>query len=186
MVGTNQRNAKGGFDLHETPPEAVRALLRIEQVPQRLWDPACGPGAMVRELRASGRGVWASDVVNYAWGQDHIGTFFDWTLAPPLTEAIVMNPPYKHAAAFVSQALSLAPEVYALLRFNWVAARRQRYPHIYDRLARVHVFSRRLPLMHRADWHGPLANSQFDHAWMVWEARPAQSITMTRLDWKET
>lgn len=187
MAGTNQRTAKKGqLDLHETPRQAVWALLRAEQLPRVVWDPCCGPGRMVEELQSAGRGVWSSDLVNYAWGQDHVGSFFDWVTAPPKVTAIVMNPPYGRASAFVEHALSLVPEVYALLRLNWVAALRTSHPQLYDRLARIHVFSRRLPMMHREGWDGKKAASQFDHAWMVWEARPPQAITLTRIDWKET
>jgi hypothetical protein len=31
-------------DLYETPPEAVAALLRAENLPEVIWEPACGPG----------------------------------------------------------------------------------------------------------------------------------------------
>lgn len=185
MAGSNQRTAKKGFgDLHETPPAATQALLRVEQLPHFVWDPCCGLGAIYRELVASERGCWTSDIVNFAWQQDHIGDFFGWVSPPPKVTAIVMNPPYDQAEAFVAHALDLVPEVYALLRLNWLAALRQKHPGIYDRLARVHVFTRRLPLMHRAGWTGKRAASQIDHAWFCWGPRPPQSITITRLDWK--
>jgi hypothetical protein len=32
-------------DLYETPPEAVRALLRVESLPESIWEPGCGPAA---------------------------------------------------------------------------------------------------------------------------------------------
>ena len=38
-----------GNDLYETPAVAVRALMAIEWMPRRIWEPACGPGAIVRE-----------------------------------------------------------------------------------------------------------------------------------------
>jgi len=37
--------AERGNDLYETPTVAVEALLRIEQLPHRIWEPACGRGA---------------------------------------------------------------------------------------------------------------------------------------------
>src|ERR1700682_5911061 len=52
-------------DLYESPPEAVRALLRAEDVPAVIWEPACGPGSIVRVLRAAGRHVVATDLVDY-------------------------------------------------------------------------------------------------------------------------
>jgi hypothetical protein len=47
--------AARGDDLYETPAEAVHALMRVEHLPLRVWEPACGPGAIVRVLRESER-----------------------------------------------------------------------------------------------------------------------------------
>ena len=52
-------------DLYETPPEAVQALLVAETLPHVIWEPACGPGSIVRALRANGRQVYATDLVDY-------------------------------------------------------------------------------------------------------------------------
>src|SRR5262249_58394798 len=46
--------AERSDDLYETPTVAVEALLREERLPHRLWEPACGRGAIVRPLRAAG------------------------------------------------------------------------------------------------------------------------------------
>ena len=54
-----------GDDLYETSPEAVYALLTAEQLPHYLWEPACGPGAIVRVLREAGHQVLATDLVDY-------------------------------------------------------------------------------------------------------------------------
>ena len=43
-----------GDDLYETPAVAVDALLRVEQLPHWLWEPAAGRGAIVNVLRAAG------------------------------------------------------------------------------------------------------------------------------------
>ena len=45
----------------KTPQEAVLALLRVERLPHRIWEPACGPGAIVKVLRAAGHDVVAAD-----------------------------------------------------------------------------------------------------------------------------
>ena len=36
-----------GNDLYETPPPVTEALLRREQLPHRIWEPAAGKGAIV-------------------------------------------------------------------------------------------------------------------------------------------
>jgi hypothetical protein len=55
-------NAERGADLYETPAGAVQALLQAEAIPQHIWEPAAGRGAIVRELRTAGHTVIASDL----------------------------------------------------------------------------------------------------------------------------
>jgi hypothetical protein len=40
-----------GNDLYETPDVAIHALMRAEQLPDVIWEPACGPGRIVNVLR---------------------------------------------------------------------------------------------------------------------------------------
>jgi hypothetical protein len=54
-----------GLDLYETPAPAPRALLEVESFDGTIWEPACGPGAIVRVLRAAGHHVIATDLVDY-------------------------------------------------------------------------------------------------------------------------
>jgi hypothetical protein len=65
--------AERGLDhLYETSPVAVQALLRAEPLPTHIWEPASGPGAIARVLRAAGHQVLATDVVDYkSPDQDH-------------------------------------------------------------------------------------------------------------------
>jgi hypothetical protein len=67
MTGVVLKHAlsERGDDLYETPPGAVKALLRHERLPHRLWDPCCGPGNIVNVLRAAGHEVIGSDLVDY-------------------------------------------------------------------------------------------------------------------------
>jgi hypothetical protein len=55
------------LDAYFSPPEATAALLAIEhdRLPQRLWEPAAGDGAIVQPLRLAGYEVIASDLVDY-------------------------------------------------------------------------------------------------------------------------
>lgn len=155
-------------DLYETPEVAVRALLKVECIPLTVWEPSCGPGAIVRVLRDSGRAVIATDLVDYGCpDSESRRDFLMESEAPAGVPAIVMNPPFKLAEEFVEHAIKLVPEVYALLRVAFLEGlrwERALKPH----LARVHVFAPRLPMMHRAGWDGPInSNSGMAFAWFV-------------------
>jgi hypothetical protein len=159
-----------GPDLYETPTVAVEALLRVEKLPRLIWEPACGPGAIVRILRDAGRQVIATDLND--WGCPDSKSSIDFLMqcsAPDGIEAIVTNPPYKLADQFVAHALELPPLVVMLLRLAFLESERRTPILEFGRLARVHLFRRRLPMMHRVGWTGPKASSSIPFAWFCWE-----------------
>jgi hypothetical protein len=172
-------------DVYQTPPQATRALLNVESLPRRIWEPACGPGAIVDVLRAAGHEVVATDLVEYGC-PDSAGRidFLMERFAPAGVTAIVCNPPFKLAAEFVAHALDLVPRVYMLLRLAFLES--QRRASILDggQLARVHVFSDRLPMMHRAGWKGPKASSAIAFAWFVFDRDHCGPSTLDRISWK--
>lgn len=179
--------AERGHDLYQTPPEAVHALLRVEPLPDVLWEPACGPGAIVRVLRASGRTVFATDLVDYASpDQDAHGWDFLLERQLPLgVQAIVTNPPFKNAGEFVANALKLCPKVVMLLRLAFLESERRRDILDTGALARVHVFRKRLPMMHREGWEGKKGSSAMAFAWFVWDRAHEGPTELRRLSWEE-
>ena len=75
---------------------AIKALLRVETLPHRSWEPACGRGAIANVLRAAGHEVTATDLVDYGgtippsyYRRDFLMEF----RAPDGIEAVVTNPP---------------------------------------------------------------------------------------------
>src|SRR5215469_13341749 len=100
-------HAERGLDLYETPAIATEALLRVEKVPQQVWEPAAGRGAIVNVLRGHGHAVIASDV--YDFGCD----------------CILTNPPFQIANEFVAHALDLCPLVVMLLRLAFLESERR-------------------------------------------------------------
>ena len=174
--------AERGHDLYETPPVAVRALLDAEWLPNRIWEPACGPGSIVRELRASGRSVFASDLVDYSCPGQTVEDFL--AAGAPQADCIVTNPPYKDARAFVEQAVRLCPRVMMLLRFSFYESISRGSILDTGTLARVHCFRKRLPMMHRDGWEGPRATSTTAFAWFVWDASHHGLTAMNRISWR--
>jgi hypothetical protein len=160
-------------DLYETPAEAVHALLGVETIPSgAIWEPACGPGAIARVLRAAGHEVWATDLVDYeSPDQDQSGIDFlmEHGSAPYYIGSIITNPPFKLGDQFVRHALLLCPRVYMLLRLAFLESERRSAILESGFLRRVYVFRKRLPMMHRAGWTGPRASSAIPFAWFVFD-----------------
>lgn len=189
VAGTGNSRAplsERGDDLYETPPEAVRALLGVEPLPDVLWEPACGPGAIVRVLRAAGHRVVATDLVDYA-SPDQDAAGWDFLMerqTPPDVQAIVTNPPFKNAGAFAEHALDLCPRVVMLLRLAFLESERRSAILDGGKLARVHLFRKRLPMMHRAGWEGRKANSGMAFGWFVWDRDHSGPTVLHRVSWE--
>ncbi len=179
-------NAERGVDLYETPDVAVEALLRVEpNIPKLVWEPACGRGRIVRVLGRHLHKVIASDIVDY--GQPLVLDFLgpDGSEVDDIkTDCILTNPPFRFAQQFVETALQRAPLVIMLLRLAFLES--QRRTHILENagLCRVHVFRKRLPMMHRDGWEGRKANSGMAFAWFVWQRGYIGAPSLHRISWE--
>jgi hypothetical protein len=173
-------------DLYESPPEAVRALLKAESLPLTIWEPACGPGSIVRVLRAAGHQVYATDLVDYGSSDqdEHGWDFLSERQLPIGVQAIVTNPPFKNAQEFVVHALELCPRVVMLLRLAFLESTKRTPILDGGHLARVHVFRNRLPMMHRDGWTGPKVSNPTAFAWFVWDRNHVGGTELRRLSWE--
>lgn len=170
-------------DLYETPSVAVEALLRVEQLPETIWEPACGRGKIVDVLRLKGHDVWATDLVSY--GNNEWGVDFLMERSARGCGAIVTNPPFKLAEEFVEHALFLCPKVIMLLRLAFYESERRSPLLDNGTLARIYAFRKRLPMMHRDGWAGKKANSGMAFAWFVWDKNHQGQTTIQRISWED-
>lgn len=194
-----------GDNFYETPIEATRALLALESFHLEIWEPACGKGAISRVLEDAGYDVFLSDLVDRGTADrhgavQHVGDFRqidrDGTAAVGMDQPcdIVTNPPYGEALnSFVAHALRVhRPRKMALLlNLNFLCGfedAERCFSMDANPPARVHVFTRRLPMMHRDGWDGPKAQSSMNTAWFVWEADAGGiyrgPTVLNRVDWK--
>lgn len=181
--------ADRGMDLYETPECAVRALLEVEKIPPGIiWEPACGPGAIVRVLKSAGHMVYATDLVDYASPeQDAARVDFLMERHLPSVAAIgsiITNPPYMNADTFVLHALTFGvPKICMLLRLAFLESARRTTILEKAGLARVHVFRKRLPMMHRSGYAGHKTGSSIPFAWFVWEHGHNGPAELHRISW---
>ena len=179
-----------GNDLYETPDQAIKTLLRVEELPPRIWEPAAGRGAISRYLIAAGHDVVMTDLVAYDGADEGITPGVDFLMehrAPEGVEAIVTNPPYKLQDAFLRHAITLVPRTYVLLRLMALEGA-GRSDLIDGHLVRVWAGIERLPMMHREGWEGAkLSNSGAPFAWFVFDREPRPSgipIELRRMSWR--
>jgi hypothetical protein len=127
-----------------------------------------------RQYCPSAARAWAPrhrhDLNDYATpDQDAAGRdFLKANAAPAGALAIVTNPPFEVAEKFVEHAIRLCPVVIMLLPLSWLEGQRRAHLLESGQLARVHVFARRLPMMHRHGYTGRKASNSRAFAWFVW------------------
>lgn len=175
-------------DVYETPPEATRALLEAEALPTTIWEPACCRGAIARILRASGHVVYATDLVDYdSPDQDESGWDFLMERQLPIgVQAIVSNPPFKNAAEFIRHGLELCPVVIMLLRLSFLESEGRSDILDGGKMARVHIFRNRLPMMHREGWEGKKTTNTIPFAWFVFDSNHSGPTELHRISWRHT
>lgn len=167
VIGSRETGTLRGDDFHPTPPCATEALCDVERFIGAIWEPACGDGAISRVLEARGYDVVSTDLVERGYGQSRIDFLMEQR---PMAPNIVTNPPFKNSEDFARQAVRLTTgKVAFLLRLVWLAGKSRGEFFRTAPLARVWVFSGRLPMMHRGGYEGPKSSSAIDFAWFVFE-----------------
>jgi hypothetical protein len=165
-----------GPDFYPTPEWATQALIGSERFEGKIWEPACGDGAMVRVLRDTGCPVDASDLFDRGYGE--IGV--DFLRSSRSVENIVSNPPYNSAEGFVEAGLRQATsKLCLLLRLAFLeGANRQRTIFANTPPARVWVFSERITFYPAGAVQKGSGTTAY--AWFVWDR---QAPRITELKW---
>jgi hypothetical protein len=115
-------NTREPDDFYATPPECTEALIAAEgdRLPLRVWDPCCGAGDISTVLQRHGREVVSTDLIDRGYGQGRVD-FLSQRNA--LARAIVTNPPFNRADAFLRHAAEMRLEYVAFLhKADWLNA----------------------------------------------------------------
>lgn len=169
-------------DFYPTPVPATLALLRGETFGPRIWEPACGDGAISKVLQAAGHEVVSTDLFDRGFGESRIDFLMEHKLLAP---EIVTNPPFKMAEQFVRHALDLgASKVAMMLRLAWLEGSQRKALFEGTPLARVHVASRRLNMARGGVEVGGGGGSMIAFAWFVWDVSHVGAPNLHWFDWK--
>jgi hypothetical protein len=168
-----------GPDFFPTPRWATKALVDHEVFEGRVWECACGNGAMSEVLSEAGYDVTSSDLYDRGYGTGGV----DFLASEQHTENVVTNPPYNAAEGFLHKALeSSSSKVALLLRLAFLEGiNRQHSIFLEKPPARVWVFSERItfyPAGAERKGSGTTA-----YAWFVWDKK---SAGQTELKWLKT
>lgn len=154
-------------DFYPTPPKATRALLAVEEFQSPVWEPACGDGAISKILIEQGHTVISTDLINRGYGIPHRDFLLDYETR---ANSIITNPPFKFAEEFVEHALRRSDGKVAMLcRLAWLEGRARRKLFMNTPLARVWVFSSRVPMLRGGDEMLKGGGGMIAFAWYVWD-----------------
>jgi hypothetical protein len=175
-----------GDDYYQTPREATYALLKAFKVPNAVYEPACGAGAIVNILRAEGHTVHASDLVDRGCPDSSVSNFLEQTKPIPGVDVCLTNPPFKIAHEFIRKSRELYPMTIMLLRLAFLESMKRSDILDAGDLSKVMLFRRRLPFMHRENYTGKRnSNSAMPFCWMVWSRdHHSGPATVERIDWE--
>lgn len=171
------RHERRAEDFYPTgQPEAIRALFardgeRIRECGS-VWEPACGDGALVREIRAMGLPCCASDLIERGCPDSWRADFY--TCFRSRARAIITNPPFCEINArdghgrWLRHTLDMPGWDYLalLLSWDWPAARMNGLGDLLD----ARPFSWCYLMRWKLDFTGEGSPPQ-RNAWFVWDRR---------------
>lgn len=161
---------RADLDYYATDPEAVEALLTVEDFSHFVWEPACGGGCHISEvLVRHGFSVMSTDIVDRgSVRQDGKLDFLKTVLLN--RRDIITNPPYKFAAEFVKQALDISADsvkVAMFLKITFLESKKRKQ--LFDMYPpeRIYVFRDRVDC-----WKNGVkpkkSSKAVCYAWFVW------------------
>lgn len=157
-------------------PEAIRALFSVDGARIRecgtVWEPACGDGALVREIRAMGMPCCASDLVDRGCPDSWTADFYSCLRSRG--GAIITNPPFSEINArdghgrWLRHTLAMPGWDYLalLLSWDWPAARANGLGNLLDDQPFSWCYLMRWKLDFTGEGSPPQRN-----AWFVWDRR---------------
>lgn len=168
-------------------PEAIRGLLAADgsriRRSGKVWEPACGDGAIVREIRAAGIPCVASDLIDRGCPDSSIGNFLETTKAA--APAIITNPPFNLITArdgkgiWLRHTLDLPGWDYLalLLDWNWPAGKINGLGALLDERPFSYCYLMRWKLDFTGEGQAPQRN-----AWFVWDRLDPRAYHGRRLE----
>ena len=116
-------------DLYTTPADAVARLYKARPAlrDQLAWDSSAGLGHIVAAIHAAGGRAIGTELHDHPFTKvAEVETGIDALMTEtPMGDVCIINPPYNQADKHIRHMTVLGLEVWALLRFNWICAKRR-------------------------------------------------------------
>ena len=156
------------LDYYGTDPRSTRALLRVEDFSDFIWEPCAGHHLIANVLKEAGYDVMTTDIADYGFGDEKLD-FLSVENKYDLALDIITNPPYGLSTEFACKALEVvAPgrKVAMFLRTLFLEGNKR-----YEKLFKenppktVYIFTNRQVSDKNDDFN---KGSAVSYAWFVW------------------
>lgn len=158
-------------DWYATDPVAAEWLLKLEELNQNIWEPACGSGELSKVFELAGHKVISSDLIDRGFGKAGIDFL---NCNKTFDGDIITNPPYKFAQEFVEKGLEVVTEgnkviMFLKLQFMEGKARKKLFEKYPPKT--IWVSSSRITCAKNADFKKmkDAGGSAVAYAWYIWE-----------------
>ena len=187
MIGasTKKNHERVLDDFYSTGDGAIDRLEKKYKLPFRVWECACGDGALSEQLLKNNHVVTSTDLVDRGFGKSGVD-FLEVKTLPEDIDAIVTNPPYNIGVEFVCHAIELMKQnqngVVAMLLKTQFLESINRYEKIFKNYPPTNVFQfvKRLTCYRNGDkTNDPGALMPF--MWFVWDNKATHKGTL--LEW---
>lgn len=116
-------------DLYTTPADAVLRLYKARPALRGMlaWDSSAGLGHIVAAIHAAGGRATGTELHDHPFPKlAEITTGIDaLTVEQPHGDIAIINPPYNQADRHIRHMMALGLDTWALLRFNWICAKKR-------------------------------------------------------------
>lgn len=164
--GSSDKNKRHPSDFYATPSDCTNALIDhfgwvFEG--RKIWEPACGDGAISEVLIDRGFDVVSSDLHDRGYSAESGIDFLNCRVAG---DAIITNPPFNLAHDFIDRSIEIGVPFAMLLKATyWHAAKR------------IELFEKKTPLGVLAmAWRPAMSpergkSATMDFVWTIWGER---------------
>jgi len=153
-------------DFYSTDPDAIEVLFKHVSFSDKIWECACGNGALSKRMEKLGKQVKSTDLVDRGYG---VGGVNFLSQTEPFDGDIITNPPYKYVTEFVLKAIELTQDKVAMFLKLTTLEGRERYEKIFKPYPPkdVYVFINRM-MCFKSDAE-TAKSSAVCFAWFIWQ-----------------
>jgi hypothetical protein len=164
-------------DFYQTPYSMTKQLLEVEKFKEPILEPACGQGAIIKELIKNNYKAIKGFDLSFDQSFDFLGSCTKFPSS-------ITNPPFSLANEFIEKCYEVCTDKFALLMPLVYLHGQKRYEQgLFRGLTKVYVFTRMPMLTSEVRADGKYNTGMQVYAWFIFDQSINQNITNPIISW---